>query len=289
MYSDSFHVIPPEIELRMRKTVLHGTATISKKSRHSGSFPLSYTLSDQNADNTTYEFDFTLLNGMHLFEQVYFSIHGPITDTVLFVDGYKTFSFGFRVKISQNQGLQTRSGRYNSVECGDACGLPLFSNYSKMDYLCIQGDSRLYFLKIKYFDVDFVMKRVLLMKVTTRYKKKYKNPSKTSRTFITFPCSKNKSTRPKRSSNLKILVKNLKQQKISIHFIDVDRKITGPYYIATRVIHNYSYSEIKNNPFRVTGFTLINIDSLPSKSKYRNAIFMIPQNITYTSCLIHDR
>ncbi|KAF0990495.1 hypothetical protein HZS_6328 [Henneguya salminicola] len=107
--------------------------------------------------------------------------------------------------------------------------------------------------------------------------------------WIIYACNIEEIIRRKIRSNLIIAVINSQKQRTFFYFIDIDRNRIGPYYTRVLLNHTLTYSEVKNDNFRVTGFTIRNMDSLYlSERKYvlsdDSVIFMIPRSTTNIPC-----
>ncbi|KAF0988300.1 hypothetical protein HZS_615, partial [Henneguya salminicola] len=240
-----------------------------------------------------YDFDFLILGSNHLIESVSLSIFGSIPDTVIYLNGHQYFGFGFRVKFSSRLEFQIRSYRYYLNLCGHICGLALFKNYAKIDYQCIQVGSELYYLNLEYFDANFDTSRIILMESLTSYFSQESDPFILVKTFMTRTCSKEEIVGQKIKSNPTIAVTNFEDQRTSIYFVDVSKKRIGPYFTTRIIKNNKTYFEVKNKYFKLTGFTILNLESLLLEKYGRllnniSAIFMAQQNSTRISCSIGD-
>ncbi|KAF0992463.1 hypothetical protein HZS_4234, partial [Henneguya salminicola] len=308
IFSYSVNLIVPEVlHLSVRKTVLRGNTKSSFQTRYklnwlgdlcNHSFPIFYKGLELEADNVTFDFYFSILHGTYSFEQASLLIRGPISDRVIKVHGYKYYGFRFGVNAFNNVDFPKEIKRDDSWKCGWTCGAALFRDYAKTKYLCIQLGAKLFYLNLDFMGERFNVKRVLLLKLSTHYRQENGSTIKSSETFLVRPCSIEEITQRNIGSNFIILVANKRRkQKISFCFIDIDGVKHGPYNTKEMENSGQECSELKNNNFKMTGFTIKDINSLNPHNiskcgnfileliqNQQNAIFMIPLHTKQISC-----
>ncbi|KAF0988874.1 hypothetical protein HZS_6107 [Henneguya salminicola] len=203
------------MDLNVQKTIYRGNTISFERSKHmlhwlgydcDGSFPIVYSLSEQHADHTMFDLDFTIFDKLYSVDRVNILLRGSIPDTEVYIKGYRHSGFRFKVRITHNQQFQIREDRYNLVECGQRCGTALFVNYTEMSKICIQAGPKLYYLNLEQFDDSFDLRRSLFMGLSTPYYRNIKYPLMSWRVFLARPCSDEEIKSRNITSNLSLIV-----------------------------------------------------------------------------------